>query len=68
MDTTLTERELSIVKPYIIQLYEKGIEEGKIEVVLAAHKKGLSVTLIAEIVNLPESNVNAIIAQHKKMK
>lgn len=72
MNTALTETEQNIVKPYIVQLYEEGIEKGiekdKIEVVLAAHRKGLSVTLIAEIVNLSESKVDAIIADHKKAK
>ena len=39
-----------------------GIEKGKIEVVLSAHKKGITKELIAEIVQLPLAKVEEIIA------
>ena len=39
-----------------------GIEKSKIEVVLSAHKKGITKELIAEIVQLPLAKVEEIIA------
>lgn len=42
-----------------------GIEKGKIEVVISAHKKGITKELIAEIVQLPLVKVEEIIAAHQ---
>lgn len=42
-----------------------GIEKGKIEVVLSAHKKGITKELIAEIVQLPLAKVEEIIAANQ---
>ena len=42
-----------------------GIEKSKTEVVLSAHKKGITKELIAEIVQLPLVKVEEIIAAHQ---
>lgn len=42
-----------------------GIEKGKIEVVISAHKKGITKELIAEIVQLPLAKVEEIIAANQ---
>lgn len=71
MNTILTETEQNIIKPYVFQLYDKAKEEGiqegiekvKVETILAAYRKGLTLELISEIVNLPLEKVKAVIQQ-----
>ncbi len=44
--------------------FQKGIEKEKIEVILTAYSKGLTLDFIAEIVHLPLEEVKAVIARH----
>ena len=45
----------------IIEAKEEGIEEGKKEVILNMHKKGMEIELIAKAVNLSIDDVNKIL-------
>lgn len=45
---------------------KQGIEKGIEKVVLTAHKKGLTVEFVAEIVGLPVKKVEEIIRLHTK--
>lgn len=44
---------------------EKGIEQTKVEVILNAQKKGLPITLIAELVNISEEEIKQILHSEK---
>jgi predicted transposase/invertase (TIGR01784 family) len=44
---------------------EKGMEKGKIEVIRNGLKKGLSVNLLADLVDLPKSEVERLIVDQR---
>jgi N-acetyl-gamma-glutamylphosphate reductase len=53
---------MGIYEILIEEAKEKGIEKEKTDVILTAYKKGVSIELIAEIVQLSVEKVKEIIA------
>ncbi|WP_373552880.1 hypothetical protein [Haliscomenobacter sp.] len=48
--------------------HEKGMEEGKMEMILGMHEEGLSVPQIAKVSKKTEEEVAQIIENHKNKK
>lgn len=57
---------MGIHEMLIQEATEKSLKKGIEKVVLTAHKKGLTVEFIAEIVGLPVKKVEEIIRLHTK--